>query len=331
MVFPPIYKDKDADLQLIANKRIGIIGFGNQGRAQALNLQDSGINVCIGLRGDSKSREEVEKENITCLSIQEIVESSHIISILVPDQVMGEVYNEFLEPNLKDGQTLLFSHGYNIHYRVIQPPEYVNILLAAPSGPGTELRKRYIEGNGIPGLFAVHQDYSSDAEGMALAYCKAIGLTRSGVVKSTFMEETETDLFGEQVILTGGIPKMIQSSYKVLLEYGYSPGIAWLVCYYEMKTIVDMFHSKGFEFMNSAISDTAEYGGITRGRRIIDEEVENKMRIALEEIQSGKFHAEWMKEYDDGYPLLEQLRKEEKNLNIGKISKYMLKELFGEK
>ena len=203
--------------------------------------------------------------------------------------------------------------------------------MAAPSGAGTELRKRYIDGSGIPGLFAVHQDRSGDPEKIVLAYCGAIGLTKSGVVKSTFKEETETDLFGEQIILTGGIPKLIQSSYKVLLESGYTPAVSWLVCYYELKTIVDMFHSKGFEFMNSAISDTAEYGGITRGRRVISEDVETNMKKALEEIQSGEFHVEWKKEHDKGYPLLEKLREEEKELPIEAISQYMLKELFGNK
>ena len=330
MEYPLIYKDKNADLQIIADKHIGIIGFGNQGRAQALNLKDGGMNVFIGLRNGSDSKQKAEKEDFICHSIKKSVLSCHIISILVPDQVMGEVYCKYIEPNLIAGQTLLFSHGYNVHYGVIQPPENVNVILVAPSGAGTELRKRYLDRKGIPGLFAVHQDYSGDAEKQVLAYCRAIGLTKSGVVKSTFKEETETDLFGEQILLTGGIPKIIQSSYKVLLDYGYTPAVAWLVCYYEIKTIVEMFHSKGFQFMNSAISDTAEYGGITRGKRIIDKNVESKMKKALEEIQTGKFHAEWMKEHNEGYPLLEQLRKEEKEMPIEKISQYMLKELFGE-
>ena len=331
MIFPQIYKDKEADLQQIKDRRVGIIGFGNQGRAQALNLKDSGIDVSIGLREDSQSRQEAEKAGFTCLTIEESVDSSHILSILVPDQVMGKVYQTHIKPKLKEGQTLLFSHGYNIHYRVIHPPHFVNIILVAPSGAGIELRKRFLDGSGIPGLFAVHQDYTGNAEELVLAYCKAIGITKSGVIKSTFREETETDLFGEQIVLTGAIPKIIQSSYKVLLESGYSPAVSWLVCYYELKTIVDMFHSKGFDFMNTAISDTAEYGGITRGKRIIDEHVLSEIQKVLKEIQSGKFHSEWMKEHSDGYPLLEKLRKEEKELPIEKISQYMLKELFGDK
>jgi len=331
MEFPKIYKDKDADLQLIKDKCVAIIGYGNQGRAQALNLRDSGIDVRIGLREESESRVKVDKEGFISLSIKEAVENCDILSILVPDQVMGEVYQDYITPNMKEGQTLLFSHGYNIHYRVIQPPAFINIVMAAPSGAGTELRKRYIDGSGIPGLFAVHQDRSGDSEKIVLAYCRAIGITRSGAVKSTFKEETETDLFGEQIIITGGIPKIIQLSYKVLLEAGYSPAVSWLVCYYELKTIVDMFHSEGFKFMNAAISDTAEYGGITRGRRVISKDVETNMKNALEEIQSGAFHLEWKKEYDKGYPLLAKLRQEEKELPIEAISQYMLKELFGDK
>ena len=203
--------------------------------------------------------------------------------------------------------------------------------LVAPSGAGSELRKQYKAGKGIPGLFAIEQDYTGDCRAVALSYCRAIGLTRMGVFESTFKEETETDLFGEQIILTGGIPKLIQSSYKVLLEEGYSPVTAWFVCYYELKTIVDMFHSKGFEFMNSSISDTAEYGGITRGKRIIDKHVEDEMRKALKEIQSGQFHREWQKEAEAGFPTLSKLREEEKHLPIEKIGNIILKELFDKK
>jgi len=331
MKLPKIYKDKDVDLELIKDKCIAIIGYGNQGRAQALNLRDSGVDVRIGLREESERIVEADTEGFICLPIEEAVENCDIISILTPDQVMGEVYQEHIASNMKDGQTLLFSHGYNIHYGVIQPLGFINVVMAAPSGAGTELRKRYTDGSGMPGLFAVYQDHSGDSEKTVLAYCRAIGLTKSGVVKSTFKEETETDLFGEQIILTGGIPRLIQSSYKVLHDAGYSPAVSWMVCYYELKTIVDMFHSKGFGFMNAAISDTAEYGGITRGGRVINEDVETIMKNTLEEIQSGEFHAEWQKEHDSGYPLLEKLRKEVKELPIEAISQYMLKELFGDK
>ena len=325
MQLPKIYKD--ADLNLIKNKSIGIIGYGNQGRAQALNLLDGGMDVSIGLREESNSWKLAADSGLHCTSVNDIVKNCDIISLLIPDQVMKEVYSENIEPHLTEGKTLLFSHGYNIHYNLIQPPKFINVVMAAPSGAGSELRKQFKIGKGIPGLIAVHQDYSGDSFDIALAYSKAIGLTRMGVFKSTFKEETETDLFGEQIILTGGIPKLIQSAYKVLLEANYNPITAWFVCYYELKTIVDLFHSKGFEFMNQAISDTAEFGGITRGNRIINENVRNEMRLALEEIQSGKFHKEWMDEYERGYPQLKNMREQEKQIPIEEISKQLLKVL----
>ena len=327
MQLPKIYKDKDADLNLIKNKSIGIIGYGNQGRAQALNLLDSGMNVSIGLRKESSSWKMAVDSGLNCTPVNDIVKDCDIISLLIPDQVMKEVFSENIAPHLTKGKTLLFSHGYNIHYNLIHSPEFINVIMAAPSGAGSELRKQFKIGKGIPGLIAVHQDYSGDSFDIALSYSKAIGLTRMGVFESTFKEETETDLFGEQIILTGGIPKLIQSAYKVLLEANYNPITAWFVCYYELKTIVDLFHSKGFEFMNQAISDTAEFGGISRGNRIINENVRNEMRLALEEIQSGKFHKEWMNEYESGYPQLKNMREEEKQMPIEEISKQLLKEL----
>ena len=331
MKLPKIYKDRDVDLKLLNDKKIGIIGFGNQGRAQALNLKDSGVDVHIGLREGSDRSQEVAAEGLICQSIKKAVESCDIISILIPDQVMGDVYKTEINPYLHDGQTLLFSHGYNIHYNIIDPPENVNVIMVAPSGAGLEVRKQYEDGKGVPGLLAVHRDYTGNAFNLALSYSKGIGLTRLGVFESTFKEETETDLFGEQIILTGGIPKLIQLSYNVLLEEGYNPITAWFVCYYELKTIVDLFHSKGFEFMNQAISDTAEYGGITRGKFIIDKNVQDRMRDVLREIKSGEFHKEWMKEAKNGFPVLSKLRKEEKKLPIEEIGQQILKELFENK
>ena len=327
MQLPKIYKDNDADLNLLRSKKIGLVGYGNQGSTQALNLRDNGFDVKIGLREGSCNKQLAEGEGFECYSIEKLVQLSDFISLLIPDQVMGQVYAEKIAPNLKEGHSLLFSHGYNIQYNLIEPPEFVNVIMAAPSGAGSELRKKFKIGKGIPGLIAVHQDYSGNSFELTLSYCKAIGLTRMGVFKSTFKEETETDLFGEQIILTGGIPKLIQSAYKVLLEANYNPITAWFVCYYELKTIVDLFHSKGFEFMNQAISDTAEFGGITRGNRIINENVRNEMRLALEEIQSGKFHKEWMNEYERGYPQLKNMREEEKQIPIEEISKQLLKAL----
>jgi len=329
MQLPKIYKD--ADLNLLYKKSIGIIGYGNQGSAQALNLLDSGMNVSIGLRQESSNWKIAADSGLHCTPVNELVKNCDISSLLIPDQVMQKIYVENIEPHLSEGKTLLFSHGYNIHYNLIQPPEFINVIMVAPSGAGSELRKQFKIGKGIPGLVAVHQDYSGDSFDIALAYSKAIGLTRMGVFQSTFKEETETDLFGEQIILTGGIPKLIQSAYKVLLEANYNPITAWFVCYYELKTIVDLFHSKGFEFMNQAISDTAEYGGISRGNRIINENVRNEMRLALEEIQSGKFHKEWMNEYENGYPQLKNMREDEKQIPIEEISRQLLKVLCKDK
>ena len=294
MNIPKIYKDEDTSLEYLKNKKIGIIGFGNQGKAQALNLKDSGINVLVGGRLSGVSLNAAEKLGFKIDSISNIVKASDVIVLLVPDQIMGDVFIVDIAPYLKSGQSLIFSHGYNIHYKLILPPTDINIVMAAPSGAGAELRNKYKMNDGIPGLFAIHQDFTKDSRELVLSYCKGIGLTRTGVFESTFKEETETDLFGEQVVLTGGIPRLLQSSFKVLLESGYNPLVSWFVCYYELKTIVDMFHSKGFDFMNQAISDTAEYGGLTRGRRIVDDRVENEMRNILKEIQSGSFHDEWM-------------------------------------
>ena len=328
MNFPKIYKDDNIDINYIINKKIGIIGFGNQGKAQAQNLRDSGLDVCIGLRANSKSARNVINERLNYYLIQDVVKNCDIISVLVPDQVMKSVYLKYIKPNLKPGQTLLFSHGYNIHYNLIKPPLNINVVLVSPSGAGTEVRRRYLDEVGVPGLFAVHQDYGVSAKNIVLSYCKAIGLSKSGVLESTFKEETETDLFGEQAVLTGSIPMLLRSSYNVLLESGYSPAVSWLVCYYELKTIVDMFHSKGLKFMHSAISNTAEYGGMTRGRRIIDNKVINEMRKIIKEIQSGQFHDEWMKEHSSNYPILNKLRKDFEDNPIEKISKYMLKEIL---
>ena len=325
-----IYKDKDACLKYIQSKKVGIIGFGNQGKAQALNLRDSGVNVHIGVRRKGESLNKAQALGFEVGAISDTVQSSDFIVLLIPDQIMSKVFESDILPYLRQGQSLCFSHGYNIHYKLISPPDDVNVIMAAPSGAGIELRRNYEKKSGIPGLFAIHQDFSKDSKELALSYCKGIGLTKIGAFESTFKEETETDLFGEQVVLTGSIPKLLQSSFKVLLDSGYSPLASWFVCYYELKTIVDMFHSKGFTFMNQAISDTAEYGGMTRGKRIVNDNVENEMRNILKEIQSGDFHKEWMKESSENFPVLSKLRNEEKNIPIEKIGKLILKELYGD-
>jgi ketol-acid reductoisomerase len=326
MNLPKIYTENDANIDLIKEKNIGIIGFGNQARAQALNLKDSGINVTIGLRKKSKSRSVVTGKGFACCDIEELVKECDFICILIPDQEMEKVYHSSIEPYLKEGDTLLFSHGYNIYYKLISPPKCVNVILSAPSGAGSELRNKYKEGKGIPGLIAVDCDFSKKSFNLVLSYSMAIGLTRFGVFETSFKEETETDLFGEQVILAGGLPKLIQTAYSVLIDSGYSPISSWLVCYYELKTIVDMFHSKGFEYMGKSISDTAEYGALTRGGRVISDNVKNEMKTILKEIQNKSFHNEWIIESEASSFLLKKLRSNQSNHEIDNITKKILDE-----
>ena len=308
-----LYFDKDADLSVIQSKPVAIIGYGNQGRAQALNLRDSGVKVAIGARKGGSSEEQAKRDGFEPQSIEQAVIDADVIAILLPDQIMSVVYEESISPNLSVGKTLQFSHGYNIHYEKIIPPEDIDVIMVAPSGAGKMVREEFENGSGVPNLIAIHQNFSGSAFEVALSYSKAIGGTRSAAFKSTFKEETETDLFGEQVVLTGGIPRLIQNSFKVMVESGYSPIVAWFVSYYEVKLIVDLFNEKGFQFMNDAISDTAEYGGQTRGSRLMDESVTAKMKIFLDEIQSGEFFKEWEKESGSGLPHLNNLREKDAN------------------
>ncbi len=303
-----IYFDKDADISLIQSKKVAIIGYGNQGRAQALNLKDSGVKVRIGLRKKSKSLKKAQIEGFKCQDIESVVEWGDLICCLVPDQYMADIYTNNIKPFLSARKTLLFSHGYNIHYKLIKPNSDCNVIMVAPSGPGYAVRKKYKEEKGVPTLIAVDQDATSDALDIALSYSKAIGGTRACAFKSTFKEETETDLFGEQVILTGSFPRMIKESFKVLLEDGYSPVVAWFVCFYEVKNIVDLFSDKGIDDMFKMVSETAEYGGQTRADRLIDDDVANEMKEILNEIKSGEFHREWMLEAEKGMPVLDQYR-----------------------
>ena len=323
-----IYKDADASIDVIENLKVGIVGFGNQARAHAMNLYDSGVDVVIGLRRHSSSKNIVEKYGLKFSNIEDVAEKSDLIALLIPDQDMAGVYNSKIKNVIKKGSTLLFAHGYNIVYNIIKPSQNINTVMVAPSGGGAELRRQYIDGKGIPGLFAIHNDYSSLSRDICLSYSKALGMTKVGVFETTFKEETETDLFGEQVLLTGGMPELIRGSYKVLLESGYSPLSAWFVCYYEMKTIVDLFHKKGFEYLNKVISDTAEYGGLTRGKRIINQDVLDEMKNILNEIRSGSFYNEWQLEAKNNYPKLKKLRSENNNSEIEILSKNILKEIY---
>ena len=326
-----LYFDKAADLTLIQAKTVAIIGYGNQGQAQALNLRDSGVKVIVGAQGDGSSEQRAKEDGFDVFSIQEAVRNTDIIAILLPDQVMSMVYDKFISPNLSAGKILQFSHGYNIHYGKIVPPKDVDVIMVAPSGAGKMVRQEYEKGSGVPNLIAIHQDYSGAAFDMALSYSKAIGGTRLAAFKSTFEEETETDLFGEQVVLTGGIPKLIQNSFKVMVDEGYSPITAWFVSYYEVKLIVDLFNENGFQFMNDAISDTAEYGGHTRGNRLMDDSVTSKMKSFLSEIQSGEFFKEWENESLSGLENLDRLRDKDANSDFEAVTKVLLNAIYRNK
>ncbi len=293
-----LFFEDDICTNIIKDKKIGIIGYGNQGRAQALNLQDSGLDVIVGIRDGSKSTDLLKKDKVCFNSIEQVVSKADILCILVPDANAVKVFNNNVKPYLSKGKTLLFSHGYNIHYNLINCPEDIDVIMVAPSGGGAMVRSEYKKGSGVPSLLAVNQNYSGHALDRAKAYAKLIGSARICCFLSTFKEETETDLYGEQVLLTGGIPMMIEKSLKVLLDDGYSPAVACFVCYYEVKMIVDLFHKNGFEYLYKAISDTARYGGLKSGKYLIDDDYENKLKVVLDNIKSGRFKKELDKNVD---------------------------------
>ena len=319
-----IFKDRDIDYNLLESKTIAIIGYGNQGRAQALNLRDSKNNVIIGLREHSKSIKLAKSDNLKTFSIPEAIKISDIVSILIPDEEIKTVFKDMIKPYLREGQSLLFSHGYSVFFKEIEIPEFVNVLLVAPSGSGKMVRQEFINGSGVPNLVAIDQDYSKNSLKVALSYSKAIGGTRICAFLSTFEEEVVTDIFGEQVVLTGGIPNIIQESFNVLLEDGYSPVVAWFVCYYEVKSIIDSFHDNGFDYLNKMISNIAEYGGLTRGNRLINNNVKKEMKNILFEIKNGNFKKEWDSEKRQNFKLLNKKRKLTKNSEIEKITLKML-------
>ena len=284
-----LFFDKDIDISPIVNKKIGIIGYGNQGRAQALNLRDAGLSIKVGVRNINSIEKDLLKSDIVYDTIESVSSWADIICVLVSDTSIPEVFNLKIKSQLNENDTILFSHGYNITYNLIQPPENVDVVMVAPSGGGQMVRDEYKKGSGVPALLAVKQNFSGKALETVKAYSKVIGSARICSFLSTFKEETETDLFGEQALLTGGLPMMIEKSLKVLLEAGYSPIVAWFVCYYEIKMIVDLFHEKGFDYLYNAISDTARYGGLKSGNYLIDDEYENKLKNILSDIKNGNF------------------------------------------
>lgn len=323
-----MYYDKDVDTDVLKNKKIAVIGYGSQGMAQARNMADSGLNIVVGLREGGKSWNAAKKDGLTVLSVDEAAKQADIIHILIPDEIQAKVYEQSIKDGLEEGNTLSFSHGYNIHFGYIKPPEYVNISMIAPKGPGAMVRQTYEEGFGIPGLVAVENDYTGNTLELALAMGKGVGLTRAGVLETTFKEETETDLFGEQAVLCGGVTELIKDGFETLVEAGYQPELAYFETCHELKLIVDLIYKNGFAGMWDNVSNTAEFGGLIRRERLITPDTKKEMKKILEEIQKGEFAKEWALENQAGQPQLKRLRAIEGELLIEKIG-FKLRKLCG--
>jgi ketol-acid reductoisomerase len=320
-----IYYDKDADLKLLKGKKIAILGYGSQGHAQAQNLRDSGVDVIVAELEGTANYRLAQEHGFVPVSAKEAAARGDIIQILAPDTAQSRIYKEEIEGELKKGKTLVFSHGFNIHYGQIIPPPLVDVIMIAPKGPGHLVRRQFVEGKGVPALVAVERDASGEALKIALAYAKGIGATRAGVIETTFKEETETDLFGEQVVLCGGVTELVRAGFDTLVAAGYQPEIAYFECLHELKLIVDLIYEGGISYMRYSISDTAEYGDLTRGKRIIDEETRLIMEEILEEIQNGTFAREWILENEARRPVFNALRKKGQEHLIEKVGKELRK------
>lgn len=314
-----VYYDNDASLDYLKDKKIAVLGFGSQGHAHALNLKDNDMNVCIGLRSSSARWHIAENAGFEVKSVADASEWADVIMILLPDQHQKAVYDKEIASHLKKGNTLAFAHGFSIHYKQIVPSADVNVIMIAPKGPGHLVRRTFLEGSGVPCLFAVHQDATGDAKDLALAWSKGIGGTRGGVIETNFKNETETDLFGEQAVLCGGSAELIKAGFETLTEAGYPPELAYFECMHEMKLIVDLYYEGGLTRMNYSVSDTAEYGGLTRGNKVINEESRKAMKKILQDVQSGKFAKEWIEESNSGQKNLDKLRDAEKSHPIEKV------------
>ncbi len=304
-----IYYDKDCDLSVLKGKKVAIIGYGSQGHAHANNLKESGIDVVVGLKADSTSVKKAANAGLTVLSTQEAAKAGDVVMILLPDEIQGDVYREEIGPYLKQGAYLAFSHGFNIHFGQIVPRPDVNVIMIAPKGPGHLVRHEYQKGGGVPSLIAVHHDPAGNSKAVALAYASANGGGRAGIIETSFKEETETDLFGEQAVLCGGISALIQAGFETLVEAGYAPEMAYFECLHETKLIVDLIYEGGIANMRYSISNTAEYGDLTRGPRVITDETKKEMKKILDEIQTGQFAKEWMLENKVNKPTFSALRR----------------------
>ena len=316
-----IIYDSSINQDLIKNLKVAVIGFGSQGHAHALNLHESGVNITVGLREDSSSFQRAEEMGLSVANLENATKDSDVVMLLLPDQVMADVYNSEVAEYMKEGSTLLFAHGFNIHFNEIEPREDLSVAMVAPKGPGHLLRRTYSEGSGMPCLVAVDRDTSGNTQEIALSYASAIGGGRAGILNTTFKEETETDLFGEQVVLCGGLTELIKNGFETLVEAGYQPESAYFETLHEVKLIVDLMYEGGFEWMRHSISDTAEYGDFSRGSRIINSDTKKEMKKVLDEIQSGAFAKEWMSQAREGAPFLKEKREEASKHQIEEIGK----------
>lgn len=303
-----VFYDNDANLELITQRKVAVVGYGSQGHAHANNLRDSGVDVVVGLRSDSSSRSKAEKAGLAVADVADAVSDADVVMILVPDELQSDLYQSEIEANLKSGAAVAFAHGFNIHFGFVSPRDDLDVFMIAPKGPGHLVRSTYAEGGGVPCLIAVQQDASGKARDIALAYAAAVGGGRAGIIETTFQEETETDLFGEQTVLCGGLTALVQAGFETLVEAGYAPEMAYFECLHEVKLIVDLMYEGGIANMRYSISNTAEYGDLTRGPRIVTDETKKEMRKILDEIQTGQFAREWMDENRNGSPNFNALR-----------------------
>ena len=314
-----VFYDSDADLSIIQRKRVAVIGFGSQGHAHAGNLQDSGVDVVVGLRAGSSSRDKASKAGIAVADVSDAVASADVVMMLVPDELQASLYQSEIAPNLKSGAAIVFAHGFNIHFGFIEPADNIDTFMVAPKGPGHLVRSTYASGGGVPCLIAIHQDPSGGSREIALAYASAIGGGRAGIIETTFREETETDLFGEQTVLCGGATALIEAGFETLVEAGYAPEMAYFECLHELKLIVDLIYEGGIENMRYSVSNTAEFGDLTRGPRVVNEQTRTEMRKILSEIQSGEFAREWMNENASGSKKFNSLRKASSGRGIEEV------------
>ena len=320
-----VYYESDGSLESLENKTVAIMGYGSQGHAHALNLHDSGVKVVVGLPDTSKSRAKAQKAGLSVLGPAEAAKQGDIIVVLIPDPPQRDFYEEILKPNLSEGKMLMFAHGFNIHYKFVIPPPNVDVAMIAPKSPGHRLRELFIEGEGVPGLVAIEQDATGNALQISLAYALGLGCLRAGVIQTTFKEETESDLFGEQACLCGGVSELIKASFDTLVEAGYQPEIAYFECLNELKLIVDLIYEGGLSYMRYSVSDTAEYGDYTRGPMVVDNHVKQQMKKVLAQVQDGSFARQWMDENDKGGADFRKMRETDSNLLIEKVGRDLRK------